>query len=276
HFDGFEYALAVADFFEQCFHRVRKVAHRRDAHHARAALEGVQVALQRTHRFDVVGRAAQNRQRPVAGIQQFDAFFGEELDQFGIESRNIQGTFRLRIVRERRPCGGCDFLLGSRTRDHKTLLLGPLPFGAFRRDAILFGLFCRETRFFRLLSSDTFLLGLLRSHAFPFCPLGGDARLLGFFCRNPILLGLFCCEAFLFSLFRRFRSHAFAFRLLRGKTFLLGLFCRQTLLFGFLRSNAFLFRLLGGKALLLGPFGRQALLFGFLRSNAFLFRLLGG
>src|SRR6185312_5086293 len=210
-----------------------------DADDARAALEGVQVALQRAHCLDVAGCSTQRGQGMITGIQQLAAFFGEEFDQFGIEARDVQVTFRLCIVREWRQCRSGDFLLGFRTCDRETFLLGALCGDAFALgllggDPVAFGLFCRKARSFRLFRSDAFAFGLLGRHAL----------LLGLFRGNTFALGLFGRDAFLFGLFR---GSALALSLLSGDALLLGLFCGKTFVFD-LFGEALLFRLFGRDA----------------------------
>jgi len=281
-FDRLDRTPAIADLLQQRFHRVRQIAHRGDADHARTALEGVQVALQTADAFAVVGRIAQRGHQAVAAVEQLAAFFGEQADEFRVEPGNVERAIGLRIVRECGQCRGCDVALRLRAGGGNAF-----GFGLLGRDALalcLFGcetlalcLFDGTTLLLGLLRSKTFLFGLFRRKALAFGLFGGKTFLLRLFSGNAFGLRLFGGSAFGFGskalLLGLRRGHARLFGLFRGKAFLLGLFGRNAVLLGLFGRDAFGFGLLGRDAFLLGSFRRESFLFRLLGGNAFLFGL---
>ena len=86
----------VLDYgFEQRLHGVAEFANRHDAGHARAALERVQVALQADQRFARIRCRAQFREQTVGMVEQVYAFLDEDVDQFRIESGEVERFVRI-------------------------------------------------------------------------------------------------------------------------------------------------------------------------------------
>ncbi len=75
---------------QQRLDAMAKIANGIDAGHARATLEGVQVALQPGHQFAVVRCLAQAGDEAVAMVEQVLAFFDEDVDQLAIQFAEVQ------------------------------------------------------------------------------------------------------------------------------------------------------------------------------------------
>src|SRR3546814_18838511 len=70
---------------EQRLHGVAPLAHGHDAGHARATLDGVQVALQPDQRLAFGGALAQLREQAVGMIKQVPGLLDEDVDKLGIQ-----------------------------------------------------------------------------------------------------------------------------------------------------------------------------------------------
>src|SRR3546814_108726 len=76
---------------EQRLHGVAQLAHGHDAGHARATLDGVQVALQPDQRLALGGALAQLREQAVGMIKQVTGLLDEDVDKLGVQVAKIEG-----------------------------------------------------------------------------------------------------------------------------------------------------------------------------------------
>ena len=83
-------ALTFRHLLQQGFHGVAEIADRRQSGHARAALQGVQLALQSADDFALMRLFAQTRHHRVGGIENVAAFLHEDFQQIFVHVRQVQ------------------------------------------------------------------------------------------------------------------------------------------------------------------------------------------
>src|SRR6056297_1628618 len=101
---------AARNIFEQILQYVRHFSDRVETGHARATLDGVDVALQRGHQLAVLGILAPLLQKPVGMFEQLLAFLEEQFQQLGIQLR----VFDRDSSGGRTRCLARGFVLGAR------------------------------------------------------------------------------------------------------------------------------------------------------------------
>src|SRR5690606_2114362 len=250
------------DRLQQRFHGVAELADGEHAGHARAALDGVQVALQAGQRLAVVGGLAQARQQAVRVIEQVAAFLHEDLDQLPVEAGEIELGVRVGLQRDgfqqlpaRRghgiglgPPGGFE-ALGLEAFGLEAFGFEAFGFEAFGFEAFGFEALGFEALGFEALGVPAVGFGALGVDALGFGPLGCDARGV-----EPIGFEAFGFEAF--------GVQAFGFAAFGFEAFGLEAFGFEALGFEAFGFEAFGFEAFGFEAFGFGTLGFGTLGFG--------------
>ncbi|OHE85263.1 MAG: hypothetical protein A2190_02830 [Lysobacterales bacterium RIFOXYA1_FULL_69_10] len=253
-------AALVDDRLKQRLHDVAELAHGHDAGHARATLQGVQVALQADQRLALGRVLAQLGQQAVGVVEQVAAFLDEDVDQFRVEFAQVERFVRVGLDRDRyrherrhrcRLGLGLDGLCGLRCVFGRVL-------DELRQHLVGGGLFSR----------DFVNLGLARFGLLSCNPVG--LRVLGF--QALVLEPFFFCKTLGLGLFR---SHTLGFGLLGGKSLGFDSLSFGPFGFGALAFKAFGLRVLGGLLLCFKASRFGAFRLGPLQFHALGFKPLG-